>query len=446
MNPLPPRVPGQILLGNTLAFGSDRQKLLRKAYETYGPIFNIKLGPQQVAVLIGPEYQQFFFTETDKKLSIDKPYTNLKAALGDVAFLASPQVYYEQRPILHSPFGREKMLKYYSVMQSVIQKWLDKLGDSGEMDIVTEMNQLVQEVAGNALMGGDFQQRVGREFWDQYNVIGRSLDMVTPPNLPLPKNLRRERAKKRMQQILQPIIEERRASSVEQDDFLQSFLSTPSKSGAQATDEEIFALLRALMFASHETTAGQAAWTIIEILRHPAYEGLARQDIDRFFPAGSLIGGTTLRNMQHILWAVQEIERLHPSADILMRIAEEDIELCGYRIPKGWGLMVAPCVAHRIPELFKNPDEFDPLRFGPGREEDRQHRFALIGFGGGVHKCAGINFANNEMMSIAALLFQQFDLQLRTPNPGIRYGMGAVRPEPTIIHYKRKTPAGSSRN
>ncbi|MDQ7028547.1 MAG: cytochrome P450 [Ardenticatenia bacterium] len=95
-------------------------------------------------------------------------------------------------------------------------------------------------------------------------------------------------------------------------------------------------------------------------------------------------------------------------------------------------------VAHFLPELFADPFTYDPLRFAPGREEDKADRFALIGFGGGIHKCAGMNFANQEMFVITALLFQQFDVELLTPSPSVERGLGASRPTPTWIRLKRK--------
>jgi sterol 14alpha-demethylase len=439
MLPLPPELAGLPLLGHLPAFARDRQALITSGYRQHGPIFTLRLGPRPVVILLGPEYHQFFFMETDKTLSIDKPYESLKALFGEVAFLASKEVYQEQRPILHSPFQRMKMLRYYAIMQDEIQRWLDGLGDSGEMEISAEMSRLVQNVAGRALMGDGFQSKVGREFWDLYNVLGASLDLVTPPGWPTPKNLRREQAKRSMRRILEPIIAERRRNPGAYDDFLQDFLDTPARSGRLASDEEIFSLLRALMFASHETTAGQAAWTVIEILRHPEYEARLRAEVDaNLVEPRQEIGGEALRSLEHTAWAVREVERLHPSADILMRVAETDLEVCGYRIPKGWYLMVAPSVAHRLPEWFHEPERFDPLRFSPERAEDRQHRFALIGFGGGVHKCAGMNFANSEMMTITALLFRQFALELRTPDPKVTYALGAVRPQAAWVRYRRR--------
>lgn len=436
---LPPALPGLPLLGNALEFYQDRYALLRKGYEQLGPIFSIRLGRQPTLVLIGPELQQFFFNETDKSLNMDKPYPFLKALFGPVAFLASPEVYQEQRPILHSPFQREKMLKYAQIMQREVQKWLDGLGQSGEMNLVTEMNRLVQEVAGRALMGDEFQAKVGREFWDLYTVLAKSLNPLMPSHWPLPANIKRDWAKGKMREMLTPIILDRRQNPENYDDFLQDFLNTRGKSGQPADDATITGLIQALMFASHETTAGQAAWTLVELSRHPDYLARVRAEIGQQAPAGTTLDGRVMRQLTHVAWAVREIERLHPSTDLLLRVSEKAFDLGGYHIPKDWAVMVSPAVAHRLPQLFTDPERFDPLRFAPGREEDSQHRFALFGFGGGLHKCAGINFANNEMMIITTLLFQQFNLTLLPPEPRPNLSFGASRPDKALVRYQRLT-------
>jgi len=117
---------------------------------------------------------------------------------------------------------------------------------------------------------------------------------------------------------------------------------------------------------------------------------------------------------------------------------DEEIEIGGYVIPAGWKVQVSSEIAHRLPEFFDEPDYYDPLRFSPERAEDKSDRFALIGFGGGTHKCIGMNFANTEINVITTLLLQQFDLELETPKPSVKRGTGANRPTPTIIRYRRR--------
>jgi sterol 14-demethylase len=442
----PPLVSGALPgLGHALEFQRDRSGLVRRGFEEHGAVFAIKLASQNVAVVIGPEHQKTFFMETDKALNIQEPYRFLLSMFGEVLFLAPPEEYKAQRPLVQELFKREKMLYYVDVMQVEVQKWLDQLGDEGEIELVGEIVWLVQEVAGNCFLGPETHLRIGREFWDLYADLSKSLDPLLPPNLPLPKFIRRDRARARMLEILRPIITERRQQPELYDDFLQDLVNRRHPDGREFDEDLIVNLLLGLMFAGHETTAGQAAWTIILLLQNPEYLTLVQEEIERVAPYGTHIDPKRFAQLEHISWAVREVERLRPSAEMLMRTVHEDVTFGDYVVPKGWLVQVAQEIGHNLPALFDRPGQFDPLRYAPGRAEDKQDRFALFGFGGGTHKCTGMNFANNEMTIIAALLFQQYDLTLVTTNPGIDRGLGASRPEKTIIRYRRKAlaPAGA---
>ncbi len=436
----PPVVSGALPgLGHLLEFRRDRRALVQRGYREHGPVFTVKLGPQNVAVLIGPEHQRTFFTETDKALNIATPYTFLRAIFGEVLFVAGHEEYLRQRPFVTQAFRREKMVHYIAIMNREVQKWLDSLGDEGEIDISATMGWLAQNVAGNALMGDRFQAEAGPEFWALYADLGKALDPILPPNLPLPKFWRRDRAKARMAAIIQPILDERRGNPEEYNDFLQDFVnSNYSDTDEPIEDEVLLNLMLGLMFAGHETTAGQAAWNVILLLQNPDYLAVVQEEIDRIVPAGQAIDGKMLHALTHLNYAVTETERLRPSVDLLIRDVNEDIEVGGYRLPAGWKVQVAQEVSHVLPELFEEPLKYDPLRFAPGREEDKADRFALIGFGGGTHKCTGMNFANNEIAVITALLLQQFELELVTLKPRILRGTGASKPERTIVRYRRR--------
>jgi sterol 14-demethylase len=434
--PQPPALPSWPLIGNLPGFLFGRHGLIRGGYRRHGRVFSFRLGPQRVAVLLGPDHHETFFGETDKALSMDKPYANLAAIFGRVAFLAGREEYQEQRPVLYTPFRAEKMRQYVGIMQREAQRWIDSLGDGGEMEIGEEMKGLTQAIAGHALMGEDFQRAVGRAFWAEYDTIGQALNPAIPPHWPLPRNIRREKAKRRMTEILRPLIAERRNKAGGTEDFLQDFVEARGKSGELMEDEVVIGLLRALMFAGHETTAGHAAWAVIELLRHPEYLAKAAADVSQL-PVDAPWDGQALRSQAHLLYLTKEVERLHPSADILLRWAEQDIEAGGYRIPKDWLVLVCPAVAHRLPENWSDPERFDPLRFAPERGQGAG-AYSLIGFGGGRHKCPGMNFANTEILIVVAMLIRRMELTLLTPDPGTALGAGAARPKPARIRYRRR--------
>jgi sterol 14-demethylase len=288
-------------------------------------------------------------------------------------------------------------------------------------------------------MGRDFRDRVGREFWNQYLVLGQALDPILPPNLPLPKFFRRDRAKAKLRAMLAGLFAERRAHPEDYDDFFQDFINARYADGQPMPDETIMSLILALMFAGHETTAGQAAWTVIETLRHPDFLALLQPELDEHLHPDEPLDLPVLGRLRHAAYAVTETTRLHPSADMLIRLAETEVDLGTHVIPAGWVVFVTAGLAHRQADLFAAPEAWDPLRFAPGRAEDKQHRFAMIGFGGGVHKCTGMNFANNEMTVIVSLLLQQFDLELLDKHPGVSNSLGASRPTPVRIRYRRRT-------
>jgi len=426
-------------VGHLMDFRKDRTGLVQRGYREHGNAFTIKLGPQNVAVLIGPEYHRTFFMETDKALNIATPYKFLRATFGDVLFIASHEEYVRQRPFVAQAFRREKMAHYIAVMNREAQKWLDSLGDEGEFEIAATMARLAQNIAGSALMGDRFQEEAGPEFWALYEDLGRALDPILPPNLPLPKFWRRDWAKARMAEILGPILDERRLNPELYNDFLQDFVNAEyTDTGEPIEDRVLLNLMVALMFAGHETTAGQAAWNVILLLQHPDYLARVQQEIDQMVTAGQPIDGKALHALAHLNYAVTETERLRPSVDMLLRDVDEDVEVGGYRIPAGWKVQVAQEVAHQLPDYFADPDKYDPLRYAPGREEDKADRFTLIGFGGGTHKCTGMNFANNEIAVITALLLRQFELELVTKDPRVSHGVGAAKPSPTVVRYRRR--------
>lgn len=440
-NPTPTILAGGLpLVGHSLQFMRDKDTLFRRGYAAHGNIFGIKLFNQPVAVLTGPTLNRFFYTETDKSLNINEVYGFLRAALGEVLFTASKDVYHRQRPALQTIFSREKMGRYVERMQTEVQTWLDNLGEAGQFDVSQEMLRLTQYVVGHAFLGDSFHEELPEEFWEEYTHISNSLNPAIPANWPTPKNLRRDKANVRIRATLDNVIKKRRQNPDAYDDMISLLITTPVKDGTFLNDEEIARLFMGLVFAGHETTAGQAAWVVISLLHHPDYLDNIKTEIREHYDFDEPITGKVLRNMQHLYWAIDEVSRLYPSAPLQLRLAEKDIDIEGYHIPKGWLLLVNAANSHHLPELWENPAQFDPYRFSPERGEGK-NSFSTIGFGGGIHKCTGMNFAKNEMAIITTLLFQQFHLELITEETEVAATIGASRPTPTIIKYRRRVPS-----
>jgi sterol 14-demethylase len=435
---LPPFASGGLpVLGHVIEMIRDRQSLFKRGYTEHGDLFALKLGPQNVLVITGAEYNRLMYTETDKRLNMQDGYTFLKEAIGEVLFTANAETYYNQRPLLQEVFRRERMGGYIQAMNIEIQKWLDGLGQSGEVDITAEMLRLTQYVAGHAFIGPNFRAELGEEFWDHYRDISLSLDPVLPPTLPLPKFKRRDRAKKEIKRILMGLIDKRRQHPDQYDDLITALLTTPLKDGTTLSDQTIVDIFTGLIFAGHETTAGQAAWLLALLLQHPDYLDLVKDEISAHVRYGAELDGHTLSKLEHLYWAIDETTRMRPSADTQLRTVEEPMTFGPYEIPAGWRVMVNAINSHNLPDVFDKPEQFDPLRFSPERGEGK-NTYAIVGFGGGIHKCTGMNFAKNEMAIIAARFFQQFHAELLSNDIRVVSGHGANHPSPVWVRYQRK--------
>lgn len=367
---------------------------------------------------------------------MEEAYTFLAAIFGKVAFLADHEIYLNHRPILHSLFNRTRMVTYLEVMVEVVTEWLEGLGESGEMEISHEMVELVKAVAGRSFLGDEIYNKLGTKFWDAYDDLSNAMDPILPPNLPLPKFRRRDRAKAYVSGVLSPIVRERRVNP--KDDPFQYLVEARMKDGELPSEEVIVQLLMALLFAGHETTAGQAAWTVIQLVQNPDYLQMVRDEVHTVLGAGEPFDHGTLRNLRFVSMAVDETTRMRPSAEFIMRTAEEDLEIDEILIPKGWLVQTAAVVDHFMDDVFANPEMYDPLRFSKERAEQKHDAHAILSFGGGMHKCAGMNFANTEMAVIAALLFKDYEVELITKDPHIQRGMGSSRPSDTRVRYKKR--------
>ena len=175
-------------------------------------------------------------------------------------------------------------------------------------------------------------------------------------------------------------------------------------------------LILLLVWAGHETTAGHISWALIDLIQHPDYLQTVIDEQDALIGDSQDLSTADVRQLPRIDWAVKETERLHPVAYILMRAAAEDLEIEGFQVPKGTRVFAAPSETHRMPDVFPDPDRYVPERFSPGRDESR-NQHSLIGFGGGVHRCAGVNFAYLEMKVALTLLLQHYEFSLLDANP-----------------------------
>ncbi len=436
----PPMASGGIpVLGHALQFLRDPTTLLERGYHEHGSIFSLQLGRKRAVILLGPENNQFFFRETDKLLSIREGYPFfIKMFHERFYFFAEFEEYLEQRAIIMPRFQPQQMHQYVTTMANETFALMERLGDEGSCDLIPTLGPLVMHIAAHAFLGEDLRRRLGSHIFSDFRQFSGGMEPVLPLWLPLPKLIRSQKAKRKLHKILGELIAERRHNPVDPPDFLQTLIASHYSDGEPIDDMVIINMILLLVWAGHETTAGHISWGLIDLLLHPTYLQSVRDEQADMLGDGRDLSMTEVRQLRRIEWSLKETERLHPVAFVLMRKAAEPFAWQGFRIPQDTLVFAAPTLSHRMPEVFPDPDQYRPERFSPEHDESRQPH-SLIGFGGGVHRCAGVHFAYLEMKIVLSLLLQRYEFTLLDPEPQPVSGAKTKWPaSPGWVQYRRR--------
>jgi cytochrome P450 len=140
----------------------------------------------------------------------------------------------------------------------------------------------------------------------------------------------------------------------------------------------------------------------------------------------------TLGRMHGLQMISMEIRRLSPVVHVFFGQAKETFTFKGFRVPKGWMVLWGHRTSHVAPEVYAQPEEFDPSRFAPPREEHKKPEHAFVPNGAGPpagHKCAGWEFAPLFLQVFLVELTRDYDVTLSQPQD-LGYDYRRVPPEP----------------
>jgi sterol 14-demethylase len=203
-------------------------------------------------------------------------------------------------------------------------------------------------------------------------------------------------------------------------DLLDVLMSLTVDGRPRFTADEITGMFISMMFAGHHTTSGTAAWTLIELLRHPPELAAVVAELDDLYADGSEVSFQALREIPRLEAAIKEALRLHPPLILLLRVATDDLEVGGYRVQAGDLVAASPAVSNRLSPDFREPDAFVPGRYLDPRREDDHNPWTWIPFGGGRHRCVGAAFAMMQLKAIFSVLLRDFTFDLAQPPDSYR--------------------------
>lgn len=416
---LPPAPPGHWLLGNLPDYTRDALGFMERIARDHGDVVPLRLGPVRALFLNDPRAIEEVLTVSHKRVRHSRAVRRLRTLVGDGVFTSEGEEWLFQRRLMMPSFHRASVERYSDTIvaraRNATQRWSSA---AMTVELVGEMRRLSLEVVVEALFGRGLDEAEGRTLGESVVTAGEhmqtrvnSMKMFIPDWLPTPGNRRTRVAVRRMNEVVQRIVEDRRRSAEEHVDLLSLLVHARDEEGGRMSDKQLGDAIRTLIIAGHDTTGSTLTWALYLLARHPRADSALEAELQDVLGNGRQVTVDDLPRLAYLGNVVAETLRLYPAGYAAAREPLADMTVAGRTVPKGMLLLMSQWVRHRDPRVFEEPEAFRPERWTPDFEKSLR-RADYFPFGIGQRQCIGQAFARLELMIALATLRQLYRFEL----------------------------------
>ena len=425
---------------------TDPIGLLHRVRAECGDVGRFRLGGRDVVLVSGAEVNEAFFRAPDEVLDQAEAYPFMTPIFGQgVVFDASPER--RQEMLRNQALRGEQMKGHAATIEHEVRRMVADWGPGGEIDLLDFFAELTIYTTSACLIGRRFREELDGRFAVHYHHLERGTDALAYVDAyaDIETFRRRDQARVDLVELVQGIMNRRAGPGPvarADRDLLDVLVSLRNEDGtAHFSADEITGMFISMMFAGHHTSSGTAAWTMIELLRHPELSRDVTAELDQLYATGSEVSFQALRSIPRLEAVLKETLRLHPPLILLLRVAKQDYQIGGHVVPAGTMVGATPKVSNRIPEDFPDPDAFDPGRYLDPRQEDLTNRWTWIPFGAGRHRCVGNAFAMMQLKAIFSVILRDYEFELSQPSSSYRDDCSKMviqLEQPCRVRYRRR--------
>ena len=419
--PLPPGDQGLPFIGETIGFLTDPE-FNSKHLDKYGNLYQTNIFGNPTVMMVGAEANTFLFRNENKYVISTWPKST-RILLGDLSLAVNNGDFHtSRRKLLYQAFQPRALDNYIPTMFKITQEYLHKWEQMGELTWYPELRDYTFDIASNLLVGtdGGSQTPLGHLFEDWCAGL-----FTIPIPLPWTKFGKALRCRQALLECIEDIVIQRQQADKPGEDALGLLIQAQDESGNALSLAELKDQILLLLFAGHETLTSAISSFCLLTVQYPEVLQKLRAEQQRLSPTSPLTLDS-FKQMTYLEQVIKEVMRLVPPVGGGFREVIKTFEFGGYRIPQGWTIQYQIAQTHKDQELYPECDHFNPDRFAPEKETEKQKSFGYIPFGGGLRECLGKEFARLEMRMFASELLKNYEWEL-LPNQNLEL---AITPTP----------------
>jgi len=307
----------------------------------------------------------------------------------------------EWRKLVLRTFTPRSVERLRPFLRDESHRLIDAFPPNAALDFVEGFARKLPSLGLCELIGVPVEDRARFGVWA--DTIGLGFNLVMAPQ----RIAEIDDALVQLMEYSKALVEQRRANP--RDDLVSRLARGAEEDGIDP--DHIYGTVAGLVFAGHETTKNQLGWLVTTLSE-------ASAEWDR-----------VAREPERAKDVVEEVLRFRSTVTSIGRLAIEDVELFGTKLPKGSTLIASLWSANRDGAAFRKPDAFDT---------DANRDGAQIAFGQGAHHCLGAALARAELQEALVALAKRFACPKLEPGASFLPPVGINGPTVLPVRFEAR--------
>ncbi|MBZ5859377.1 cytochrome P450 [Flavihumibacter profundi] len=418
---LPPGPKPKFLLGHLFSFRKDSIGFLRNIAKEYGDIVHFKIGPLRIVLLNHPDFIKEVLSVKHQNFVKGRPMEMAKELLGEGLLTSEGEFHKRHSRIIQPAFRRNMIESYAPAVTEYATRLMNGWEDGMEVEIKEEMTKMSIAIAGKALFNADIEKEAPEI--DQALEAASSLaGRIALPfsewllKLPIPDTRRFLKAKARLDNTINRMVDERRGNKMDNGDLVSLLLRTQDENnGGGMSDQQVRDEAMTLFLTAFDTTSTALTWTWYLLSQNPEAESELHEELDRVLD-NRLPTADDIAQLKYTRMVLGESMRIFPPSYLIPRQAVEDFPIDNYIIPGGTIILMSPYLIHHDARFHPDPEKFNPHAWD--KHSNGLHaKYEYFPFSRGPRSCIGEPFAWMQGILVLAAIAQSWRIKMVPDHP-----------------------------